>query len=469
MTQPESFEALTTTYRLRLDELVDRGSLTELVQGFYELFRVPVRLFAEGMGLLVSAGTEPALYGYLRKFTRTRIAVEQTVARVANRVPELEEVGVVECFTGAAYQVTPIAFDGRRIGRVVLGPYLPATVKTVPQSLLELDATLDASEVKRLLAALPRAKDETLGQISSHLHKTLDLILWNGHKAALASSTHILAVRESFRELQEKNASLEAAFERLKELDRLKSNFLATVSHELRTPLTSIIGYSQMLKDGLAGALTQEQAEFATTIFDKGNQLLELIVGLLDLSKMETGTLALRVGAVDVTRLVDDVLTTLRPAALKTGVELFVRVDSGLGAIEGDPTRLRQVLLNLVDNALKFTPAGGRVEICAERGSLSRRPDGDEGAVLFGASRPAVILSVSDTGIGITDDDKERVFDPFFQVDSGTTRQTQGIGLGLAIVRRLVEAHGGTVTVEDNVPKGVRFVVALPSQGSKSH
>jgi signal transduction histidine kinase len=124
---------------------------------------------------------------------------------------------------------------------------------------------------------------------------------------------HLLSVRESYRELQDKNTSLQQAFDRLKELDRLKSNFLATVSHELRTPLTSIIGYSEMLKEGLAGGLSSEQTEYVTTIFEKGNQLLELITGLLDLSKLESGTLQMRSSEVDLSRLIDDVLSTLTP------------------------------------------------------------------------------------------------------------------------------------------------------------
>jgi signal transduction histidine kinase len=273
---------------------------------------------------------------------------------------------------------------------------------------------------------------------------------------------HMATVRENFRELQEKNEKLQEAYDRLKELDRLKSNFLATVSHELRTPLTSIIGYSEMLKEGLAGALLPEQVEYVGTIFEKGNQLLELITGLLDLSKLESGTLRMQTSTVEVSSLVADVIATLRPAALKTEVSLDSEVAVGADTLEGDPTRLRQILLNLVDNALKFSPPGSTVTISAERGVMRVDPEDDEGVVLLAARQPAVVLGVRDTGIGIPDEEKTRVFDAFYQVDSGTTRQAGGTGLGLSIVRRLVEAHQGKVVVEDNVPRGAAFVVTIP-------
>lgn len=463
MDSPErTFDELTLGQGVRLDEIVDRPALREMVESFFELFRVPVRVFGEGQGLLVSAGAEPELYAYLRKFPGSRIEVDRTVATVARLEPDPGRDRTVECFTGAVYRVCSIGLDGRRIGKTVLGPFLPPSVKTVKAELLELDADLDANEVKRCLASLPRAKDETVAQIAEHLQKTLDLILFSGHKSLLTSNMHLLSVRESYRELQEKNTSLQQAFDRLKELDRLKSNFLATVSHELRTPLTSIIGYSEMLKEGLAGGLSGEQTEYVTTIFEKGNQLLELITGLLDLSKLESGTLQMRSSEVDLGRLVQDVITTLTPAALKAEVRLEKHIPAATPTLKGDPTRLRQVLLNLVDNALKFTEPGGKVTVEAEMASLGLDPGDDDGVVLMAARQPAVAVTVRDTGIGIPEEEKSKVFDPFYQVDSGTTRQAGGTGLGLSIVRRLVEAHEGQLEVRDNLPKGSAFVVTIP-------
>src|SRR6185295_18217721 len=176
-----------------------------------------------------------------------------------------------------------------------------------PRSLLELDPEIDPQKVRTLLFEIPRVRDDTVAQIARHLKRTLDLILFSGHKSLLTTNMHLAAVREGYRELQEKNNKLQQAYDRLKELDRLKSNFLGTVSHELRTPLTSIIGYSEMLSEGIAGEMTEEQREFVRTIHEKGEQLLDLIKGLLDLSKLESGTMSMRKKNVELLPIVDDI------------------------------------------------------------------------------------------------------------------------------------------------------------------
>ena len=161
----------------------------------------------------------------------------------------------------------------------------------------------------------PRAKPETVQRVARHLKAALDLILFSGHKTLLTSQMHLLSVRESFRELTEKNESLQEAYDRLRELDRLKSNFLATVSHELRrTPLTSIIGYGEMLAEGLAGPLNDEQKEFVGTIREKGEQLLELIQSLLDMSKLESGTMSVRRQVIRLEDVLTEVIKTLTPS-----------------------------------------------------------------------------------------------------------------------------------------------------------
>jgi signal transduction histidine kinase len=178
---------------------------------------------------------------------------------------------------------------------------------------------------------------------------------------------------------------------------------------------------------------------------------------------MERGMLDLASVSIDVVELVDDVIQTVMPVAFKAQVVIERRVAEGLGTISGDPARLRQVLLNLVDNALKFTPPGGRVTITAEHGWIEREASSDA-LVLLAARQPSVVITVSDTGIGIPDDEKAKVFDAFYQVDSGTTRLKGGAGLGLSIVRRLVEAHQGTVRVLNVQPAGTAFLVSLPKQ-----
>jgi signal transduction histidine kinase len=310
---------------------------------------------------------------------------------------------------------------------------------------------------------IPRLGGPDAQRLDAHVRATLDLLVFSGLKAHMASSMHMASVQESFRELTDKNKKLQEAYERLKELDRLKSNFLATVSHELRTPLTSIIGYSEMIIEGIAGEINEEQREFLNTIHEKGEQLLELIKSLLDLSKLESGTMSLRRGETDCGTLAEQVVSTLAPAARKRGVVLSVDAEEGLPTLLADASRLRQVLNNLSENALKFTPEGGEVTITVRKVLLENEDAGGFGSALMApAQRPAIEFSVRDTGIGIPLEQRDRVFDAFYQVDSTSTREVGGTGLGLSIVKRLVDAHDGAIRVEANEPKGTAFVVTLP-------
>ena len=278
---------------------------------------------------------------------------------------------------------------------------------------------------------------------------------------------HLASVRESYRQLEDKTAKLQEAFDKLKELDRLKSTFLATVSHELRTPLTSIIGYSEMLLQGLAGELKADQLEFVNTIHEKGEQLLSLIMGLLDLGKLESGTMRLAMRPMHLPPVLADVVSTLAPAALKKGVRLgLAHVPDDLPELRADAERLRQVFVNLVENAIKFTPAGGQVILGADVVRADSAEDDEDGLSLLAPTRDRVEVHVSDTGIGIPAAERSKVFDAFYQIDSSSTREHGGTGLGLSIVKRLIEAHDGTVRIDGNVPKGTRFVVSLPQAGT---
>jgi signal transduction histidine kinase len=459
-----TLDELTLGSSLSLDELVERSALGEMATSFHQLFGVPIRIFSDVGVLLADASVQPAIYEYLiENHRRAKAALQEVVAAVKRVDPGPKGEANYNCFTGAVYHVMAIQYDGRQLGRLVLGPFLPATVKDLPQSLLAVEPEVDVKTAKDLLLRMPRAREESVRQIARHLRGTLDLILFSGHKALLTSSMHLASIRESFRDLQEKNGKLQEAYDRLKELDRLKSNFLATVSHELRTPLTSIIGYSEMLAEGIAGEMSGEQKDFVRTIHEKGEQLLELITGLLDLSKLESGTLAMRRSDVAVDALIADVVQTVSPTARKRGVNVVGEVDAALPKLWADPARLRQVLLNLTDNALKFTPVGGTVAIGARATSVDVAPPDDEGGVvLLRSKQTAIELRVSDTGIGIPDVEKQKVFDAFYQVDSSSTRQVGGTGLGLSIVKRLVEGHDGRIVIQDNQPKGAVFVVTIP-------
>ena len=460
---PKSLDELTLGGDMSLEELVSRDGLAEVIKSANELFGVPIRVFTEDGKLLADAADSIELYAYLNTSRAGRAALSEVVAAVKGLAPGPDGEANYECVTGALYRVAGIVYDSRQIGRMILGPFTPDPNAEPPASLLTLDAQLDADNLRALFRKLPRGDEQTVSRVARHLARVLDLLLFSGHRALLTSNMHLASVRESFRELEDKNQKLQVAYDRLKELDRLKSNFLATVSHELRTPLTSIIGYSEMLVEGLAGDLTKEQREFVQTIRDKGDQLLALIKGLLDLSKLESGTMSLRKNHVDVAALIKDVVSTLAPTARKKEVELTFEVEKGLPGIWADAERLRQVLLNLTENAIKFTPVSGSVRLSARITGMDANSSGDTGGmVLLGARRTGVEMRVIDSGIGIPETERSRVFDAFYQVDSSSTREAGGTGLGLSIVKRLVDGHDGSVRIEANQPRGTVFVVTIP-------
>lgn len=453
---------------LRLQDLVDRSALGDLCESVYALFGIPVRIYASDNQLLADARHEHEVCAYVNTLTVGRLACGAVVGAVKSLDPgDLGDV-VHPCFTGAAYRIIGIDYDQRPIGRMILGPFLPNAVTEAPPSLLGIDPRIDSDRAKSLLFNMPRARTETISRIATHLKATLDLIFFSGHKTLLTSQMHLASVRESYHMLQETNASLQHAYDRLRELDRLKSSFLATVSHELRTPLTSIIGYSEMLGEGMAGPLSDEQGEFVRTIHEKGEHLLRLITSLLDLSKLEIGTMRVHKKRIILSTTLSEVLSTIAPTAHKKGVELRRDFPGELPPIEADPERLRQVFVNLVDNAVKFTPKGGHVTVRAHivEAATSGGDDDDDGIAILAPVRTEVEVRVEDTGIGIPEIERERVFDAFYQVDSSSTREYGGTGLGLSIAHRLIDAHGGSVRIESNEPNGTIFVVRFPIASS---
>jgi signal transduction histidine kinase len=276
---------------------------------------------------------------------------------------------------------------------------------------------------------------------------------------------HLASVRESYRELAEKNASLQKAVSRLQQLDRLKSDFISTVSHELRTPLTSIIGYSEMLLAGIGGNLNAEHTGFAETIRTKGELLLSLITDLLDFSKIERAQVSLEVTSVDPAAIVAEIRETLLPEANKKGVQMEIVSFGPVPALAADEVKLKQVLLNITGNALKFTPRGGYVRLGARvvQDQPVKAPENERlgAAVMLGPSS-TIEFVVQDTGIGIPEHEVTNIFEAFYQVDGGATREYGGVGLGLSIAKKLVEAHGGQIRLESALGKGTTFFVALP-------
>ena len=452
--------------RLSLADMLDLPSFTEVVKSFSELYRVGIKVLdTRGTRLADVKVGHGEFCSYVFSFPDGRSRCTATVSRVKDgpvapvhgaRLASgegAEEAGIISlpCFTGLRYLVMPIRWEGDPLGRVILGPFTPEELADFPATLTDI-AGVDLARAHELAAKVRRAPERTAAQVLTHFGQVLAALVASGQRAFLATQLHIEAMLETHRDLESQNTKLAQANSRLKELDRLKSTFLGTVSHELRTPLASIIGYSEMLAEGLAGALNPEQLLYVRTIVEKGESLLNLISSILDLSQIEAGKLRLVIAPVDLSGVIQTAVSSVAPQAQRKGVEVEVRMPpSPQPRLTGDADKLRQVMVNLLANAVKFTQAGGRVSVVmSEAGAQSE----------LGAQGYRV--SVEDTGVGIRADQFEHIFQSFYQVDGSSTREHGGAGLGLAIVKSLVEGHGGRVSVESEFGRGSRFTVVLP-------
>ena len=270
------------------------------------------------------------------------------------------------------------------------------------------------------------------------------------------------AERKGFeRALEEKNLELEHA-------SHMKSEFLATMSHELRTPLNAVIGFSEALKDGLVGDMSDVQREYIGDIFTSGQHLLSLINDILDLSKVEAGMMDLELEAVELAGLLANSLLIVREKAALQRIRLKLESLDDFGTLHLDLRKTKQIIYNLLANAVKFSEHGGSVTLSARQ--VAREQVGQvpgEWPVHSFALQPSahqqfLELSVSDSGIGIAKDDMGKLFKAFSQIDSSLARKFEGTGLGLAMVKQLTDLHGGSVAVASREGQGARFVVWLP-------
>jgi signal transduction histidine kinase len=256
-------------------------------------------------------------------------------------------------------------------------------------------------------------------------------------------------LQEIVRQLEESNRKLGDANVDLKELDRMKSDLLANVSHELRTPLTAIKGYTDYMLERKLGPVTEKQEKGLVVMQRNLDRLSRSISALLDFSRMDVGRLPLNLQPFALAPLVDQILTTFRSELERKRLAFTADLEADIPPVIADREKLSAVLENLVVNAIKFTPEGGRITVSARRDPA--------------ALRPAVEIKVADTGIGIPPDQVEKVFTRFHQVDTSTTRRFGGVGLGLAIVKSIVEAHGSTIAVDSEPGRGAVFRFSLPA------
>ena len=260
-------------------------------------------------------------------------------------------------------------------------------------------------------------------------------------------------------ELQQANERLESTNSQLQQATRLKDEFLATMSHELRTPLNAILGMSEALQEEVFGSLNPRQIKSISTIEKSGEHLLSLINDILDVSKISAGKLELNITEVSLVDLCKSSLEFIKQKAFEKQIQLDTHVCANLDKVFVDERRMRQVLINLLNNAVKFTPNRGVITVDIFVKSATVSPQTADYSLCF---------AISDTGIGIAKDDIAKLFQPFIQVDSNLNRKYQGTGLGLVLVKQMVELHGGSVSIASEVGKGSCFSIVLPQTGSNS-
>jgi len=357
---------------------------------------------------------------------------------------EINPEVVVIMITGYASVETAIDAVNQGAYAYFVKPLNPDEMKTsIANALKQQRLSLENQKLVESLQCsnnlLSEANRDLWREIAERKRVELELQDTNGqldeqNEELQAQSEELLAQQQ---ELMEKTAALEKA-------SRHKSEFLSRMSHELRTPLNVIIGFTELMLDGVIGVVGEEQRQCLHDILDSSKHLLNLINDILDLSKIEAGKTELKIAEVDLVRVIEITRNIIMPVLASGNHTIEIDVPDTLPAVRADKSKIRQVLLNLLGNAAKFTPPGGRLKVTALReGNFCR-------------------VSVADTGIGIARKDHEKIFEPFSQLDNYLVKETRGTGLGLAIARQIIDGHGGRIWVESENGRGSCFNFTLP-------
>jgi signal transduction histidine kinase len=385
--------------------------------------------------------------------------------------------------------VTPLAANGRSLGTAIarfdIGRFLGDALSSPPDRraglvLLSGNDTLLALTPRRVASGLTwrtasvNVRDASLTLRVAHAQRSqaLRITLWSlGLVAVIVFGSGVLRERRQALRVAERSAELERLSSELLRANRMKSEFLANVSHELRTPLNAIVGFVDLLRDGVYGDLSARQTPPVERIAASATHLRHLVDQVLDIAKIAAGRLEVHAETLLLRPFVLNVVSELEPLITERGLNLSIAVAATLPRVRTDPTHLRQILVNLIGNAVKYTPAGGiavRARLTGLPTAAGKRLTPAEDPQLLGRSpdrrKTWIALQVIDSGIGISPTDQERIFDEFEQVNAGPRSDSmeRGTGLGLAISRRLARLLGGEISVESQPAKGSTFTIWLP-------
>ncbi len=438
----------------------DKDLYTEVCQSFVDLYRVAIKVLDDQGNRLLDLPSRADLCQYIFDFAPCRRACVNIVGSIRKTMPDFKTLEKKVCFSGAEYRSVPIHHETDVVGKVVFGPFLPSEVQGPPEHFLAMDPTLDANRAWETTTHFRRMSATLSEKVAKNLATVIEVMAFVGFKGQMTTDMHVESITEAYAELSSKNEALQATVNRLHTVNNQRSNFLARVSSGLKTPLTNIIGYSEMLSEGVWGEVTEDQAEFLKTIMDQGEHMMNVTQTMEELSRIERGQVEIVPDSVHVEELLEQTLPYARKMAEEHDVEVeLLPSDPNLPSLWVDDEKVRSVLHHLIGNAVKFTPAGGRVILSAAGPGESYGADN--------VGHGFVAISVSDNGIGIEQEYHEQMFHPFFTVHSGPDRAYTGTGVGLTIAKAYIDVHGGRILVDSTPGQGSTFTIFLPTEDAE--
>ncbi len=417
----------------------DDTLLYELQESFTEAFLLPLSFYSYTNKNLITRVPErisqhksriAKLHGELIRHKRA----EQSVLKEKKLVFLPLKGNLATCISGVLFQEEPIM-------KLVIGPY----------SLIDQKVPF------------PHYDEKRVKKIANCISTVATELIYADYKVKVMTEQHVKTLKETFEELKKKHTELEEAYSKLKEVDRLKTTFLAKVSHELRTPLTSIKGYLEFIREDLKDA-SDDVKKYLDIVENKTDELYSLITNLLEATQFEDRAISLSKREVNLIPVIESCIQTILPMAKKKDIEIITKIQDSIPQTLGDELKLKQVFVNILNNAVKFSPEKSRIEvgietqkniIIDEKRDIRRRKFGTEG-------RDYIVIWIRDYGTGIDIDNLDKIFELFYQVEETHTRKHGGAGLGLYIAKKIIDAHEGTIKVESKKNQGSTFYIYLP-------